>query len=105
QRKTTVAQVRRWAAEEAHPNGFWAAYAALAQRLTRVEDRLDAMGDSLRMMLGQLAALECQDRESEEVHLAPPCTTRCSWRLATLASARTLPAWWRLPIPVCRART
>ena len=60
--KTTVAQVRRWAEEETHPNWFWAAYADLAQRLTRVEDRLDEMADSLRMILGQLAALERQDR-------------------------------------------
>jgi hypothetical protein len=59
--KTTVAQVRRWAAEETHPNWFRAAYADLAQRRTRVEDRLDEMADSLRMMLGQLAALERQD--------------------------------------------
>jgi chromosome segregation ATPase len=62
--KTTVAQVRRWAEEETHPNWIWAAYADLAQRLTRVEDRLDDMADSLRMILGQLAALERQDRES-----------------------------------------
>ena len=61
--KTTVAQVRRWAQEETHPNWVWAAYADLAQRLTRVEDRLDEMADSLRMILGQLAALERQDRE------------------------------------------
>jgi hypothetical protein len=61
--KTTVAAVRRWAQEETHPNWFWAAYADLAQRLTRVEDRLDEMADSLRMILGQLAALERQDRE------------------------------------------
>jgi hypothetical protein len=62
--KTTVAQVRRWAAAETHANWFLAAYADLAQRLTRVEDRLDEMADSLRMILGQLAALERQDRES-----------------------------------------
>jgi chromosome segregation ATPase len=59
---TTVAQVRRWAEEETHPNWIWAAYADLAQRLARVEDRLDEMADSLRMILGQLAALERQDR-------------------------------------------
>jgi hypothetical protein len=61
--KTTVAQVRRWAEEETHSNWFLAAYADLAQRLTRVEDRLDEIADSLRMILGQLAALERQDRE------------------------------------------
>jgi hypothetical protein len=61
--KTTVAQVRRWAEEETHPTWIWAAYADLAQRLARVEDRLDEMADSLRMILGQLAALERQDRE------------------------------------------
>src|SRR5215831_655008 len=64
QLKTTVAQVRRWAEEETHPNWFWAAYADLAQRLTRVEERLDEMADSLRMILGQLAALERQDRDT-----------------------------------------
>jgi chromosome segregation ATPase len=64
--KTTVAQVRRWAEEETHPNWIWAAYADLAQRLTRVEDRLDEMADSLRMILGQLAVLERQDRETEQ---------------------------------------
>jgi chromosome segregation ATPase len=62
--KTTVAQVRRWDEEETHPNWIWAAYADLAQRLTRVEDRLDEMADSLRMILGQLAALERQDRDT-----------------------------------------
>jgi hypothetical protein len=64
--RTTVAQVRRWAAEETHPNWVWAAYADVAQRLTRVEDRLDEMADSLRMILGQLAALERQDRTPSE---------------------------------------
>jgi hypothetical protein len=58
---TTVAQVRRWAEVGTHPNWIWAAYADVAQRLTRVEDRLAEMADSLRMMLGQQAALECQD--------------------------------------------
>jgi hypothetical protein len=62
--ETTVAQVRRWAAEEKHPNWLWAAYADLAQRLGRVEDRIDEMADSLRMIIGQLAALERQDHES-----------------------------------------
>jgi chromosome segregation ATPase len=62
--QTTVAQVRRWAEEETHPNWFWAAYADLAQRLARVEDRLDEMADSLRMILGQLAAYERQDRDT-----------------------------------------
>jgi hypothetical protein len=59
---TTVAQVRRWAEVETHPNWVWAAYADVAQRLTRVEDRLDEMTDSRRMILGQLAALERQER-------------------------------------------
>jgi hypothetical protein len=41
--KTSVAQVRRWAEEETHPNWFWAAYADLAQRLTWVEDLWSAI--------------------------------------------------------------
>jgi hypothetical protein len=61
--QTTVAQVRKWAQEEQHPNWMWAAYADLAQRLVRVEDRLDEITDSLRMIIGQLAALERQDPE------------------------------------------
>jgi len=52
----------RWAEVETHRNWVWAAYADVAQRLTRVEDRLDEMTDSRRMILGQLAALERQER-------------------------------------------
>ena len=60
---TTIAQVRRMAEKDLHPTWMHAAYADLAGRLARVEDRLDEMADSLRMILGQLAALERQDRE------------------------------------------
>jgi hypothetical protein len=62
--ETTVTQVRRWAEEEKHPNWFWAAYVDLAQRLTRVEDRIKELADSMRMLIGQLAALEPQDRDA-----------------------------------------
>ena len=61
---TTVAQVRRMAEHDTHPTWMHAAYADLAQHLTRVEDRLDELADSLRMLIGQLAALEPKDRES-----------------------------------------
>ena len=61
--ETTIAQVRRMVEREKHPTWVQAAYADLASRLARVEDRLDEMADSLRMILGQLAALERQDRE------------------------------------------
>ena len=51
---------------ETHRNWVWAAYADVAQRLTRVEDRLDEMADRLRMILGQLAALERDSRHEED---------------------------------------
>ena len=67
--KTTVAQVRRWAQLETHPHWLWAAYADLAQRLTRVETFLEELEASMSLlhtkmetMIGQLAASERQDR-------------------------------------------
>jgi hypothetical protein len=62
--ETTIAQARRMAERETHPTWFQTAYADLAQRMARVEDRLDEMADSLRMILGQLAAIERQDRDT-----------------------------------------
>jgi len=38
-----------------------AAYSDLAQRVTRVEDRLDELGAGIGMIIGQLAALEPKD--------------------------------------------
>jgi len=65
QYKTTIAQARRMAERETHPTWFQAAYADLAQRLARVEDRLEHLEDSLsllhskmEMIIGQLAAAE-----------------------------------------------
>ena len=58
--ETTVAQARRMAEKETHPTWFQAAYADLAQRLTRVEDRLDELAAGIGMIIGQLAALERQ---------------------------------------------
>jgi hypothetical protein len=51
------------AQKDIHQNWFMAAYADLAGRMTQMEARLDDIADSLRMILGQLAALERQDRE------------------------------------------
>jgi hypothetical protein len=64
--KTTVTQVRKWAEEEEHPNWIWAAYADLAQRLARVEGQLEEIADSLRMVIGQLAMLDKQERPDED---------------------------------------
>jgi len=63
--ETSIAQVRRMAERETHPTWFQAAYADLAGRLARVEDRLEHLEDSLsllhskmEMIIGQLAAAE-----------------------------------------------
>ena len=61
--KTTVTQVRKWAEEEEHPNWIWAAYADLAQRMTKMEGQLEELRDDLRMILGQLMLLKGQDDE------------------------------------------
>src|SRR6266508_66474 len=62
---TTIAQVRRMAQQDVHPTWMHAAYADLAGRLARVEDRLEHLEDSLslfhskmEMIIGQLAAAE-----------------------------------------------
>jgi phage shock protein A len=67
---TTIAQVRRITERETHPTWFQAAYADLAGRLARVEDLLEDLGASMSLLhtkmetiIGQLAALERQDRE------------------------------------------
>jgi hypothetical protein len=66
--KTTVAQVRRWAEEETHPNWFWAAYADLAQRLTRVETFLEELEASMSLLHAKMEMLIMQrameDREA-----------------------------------------
>lgn len=65
ERRSTVAQVRKMLKDKVHPTWIQAAYVDLAQRFERVEARLDEMSDTLRMILGQLAALE---REQDQGH-------------------------------------
>jgi heme oxygenase len=60
---TTLPQVRQWMDKETFPTWMHAAYADVAQRLERVEHSLGDMAESLRMILGQLAALERPERE------------------------------------------
>lgn len=67
--ETTVAQAQRMTERQTHPTWMHAAYADLAQRLARVEGRLEELGDSMsllhtkmEMIIGQLAIHERLDR-------------------------------------------
>ena len=57
---SSLAQVRRWAEEETHPNWFWAAYADLAQRLTRVETFLEEIEVSMSLLHTKMEMLIMQ---------------------------------------------
>jgi hypothetical protein len=66
---TTVTRVRRMAERQTHPTWMHAAYADLAQRIARVDERLDELEASMsllhtkmEMLIGQLAAQESQSR-------------------------------------------
>ncbi len=66
----TPADLERWIGRDSYPTWFHAAYADLAQRLTRVDERLDDLETSMsllhtkmEMIIGQLAAVERQERQ------------------------------------------
>ena len=70
--ETTIAQVRRMVEREKHPTWMHAAYADLAGRLSRVEDRLEDLESSLSLLhtkmetiIGQLAVYERQGNGRE----------------------------------------
>src|SRR5574341_1507845 len=66
---TTIAQARRMAERETHPSWFQAAYADLAQRMARLDTRVEELEASMslrhtkmEMIIAHLVADEGQDR-------------------------------------------
>jgi hypothetical protein len=68
--ETTIARVRRMTEREKHPTWFQAAYADLAQRLVRVDERLDALEASMSLLHAKMEMLIMQraieDREARD---------------------------------------
>ena len=55
--RTTVAEARQMAVQDVHRTWFHAAYADVAQRLTKVDERLDELEAAMSLLHGKLETL------------------------------------------------